>query len=582
MHPPHPRGGHRRAPLIELERRAAPAPHPALLARFPRFFAQALAARGVASPADLDLSLQGLEAPDALDGIDAAAERLARAVVQDEPVLVVGDFDADGATGTALAVSFLRALGASRVSYLVPNRFEHGYGLSPELAAIAVARAPAVIVTVDNGISSVAGVALAQDAGVDVVVTDHHLPGTELPAARAIVNPNAPGCRFASKALAGVGVVWYVCSRLRARLTALGFFAERGIERPNLAHWLDLVALGTVADVVPLDRNNRILIHNGLRRMRGGRARPGLTALMEVAGRPAAGLCAADLGFALAPRLNAAGRLQDMGVGIECLLAADLAEARPLVAGLDELNVARRGIQEVMTQDAEALVAAAEQSGSAICVYHPSWHQGVVGIVAGRVRERFHRPAIAFADAGDAAPGELKGSARSIKGLNIRDALADVSARFPGLMEKFGGHAMAAGLTIRRVHLERFGKALRDAVDARVTPQALRGAQLTDGELDNADFSIANAALVAAHDPWGQGFEEPTFHGEFDVVAQRVVGERHLKLVLRHGERVVDAIAFDQAPIDARRVHALYRLGRNDYLDAVTLQLMVDAIEPSG
>ena len=566
--------------MIELERRPAPSPHPALLARFPRFFAQALAARGVDSPAGLDLSLQGLAGPDSLAGIDVAAERLAHAVVQDEPVLVVGDFDADGATGTALAVSFLRACGASRVDYLVPNRFEHGYGLSPELAALALARGPAVIVTVDNGIASVAGVALAKEAGADVIVTDHHLPGAELPAADAIVNPNVAGCGFPSKALAGVGVVWYVMIQVRARLTALGHFAKRGLGRPNLAHWLDLVALGTVADVVPLDRNNRILVYNGLRRMRAGKARPGLRALMEVAGRPAPALSAADLGFALAPRLNAAGRLQDMGAGIECLLAEDVAEARPLAAALDELNLARRDIQEVMTQDAEALVAAAAQGGSAICVYHPGWHQGVVGIVAGRVRERFHRPAVAFADAGEAAPGELKGSARSIKGLNIRDALADVGARFPDLMEKFGGHAMAAGLTIRRVHLERFGKALRDAVDARVTPEALRGARLTDGTLDNADFSIANAALVAAHDPWGQGFEEPTFHGEFDVVAQRVVGERHLKLVLRHGERVVDAIAFDQAPIDASRAHVLYRLGSNDYLDAVTLQLMVEAIEP--
>lgn len=567
--------------MIELERRPAPPPHPALLARFPRFFAQALAARGVASPAGLDLSLQGLAGPDSLAGIDVAAGRLAQAVVQDEPVLVVGDFDADGATGTALAVSFLRAAGASRVDYLVPNRFEHGYGLSPELAALAVQREPAVIVTVDNGIASVAGVALAKAAGTDVIVTDHHLPGTELPAADAIVNPNAAGCGFPSKALAGVGVVWYVLTQVRARLTASGHFTERGLTRPNLAHWLDLVALGTVADVVPLDHNNRILVYHGLRRIRAGKSRPGLRALMEVAGRPAAGLSAADLGFALAPRLNAAGRLEDMGTGIECLLADDVADARPLAQALDDLNVKRRGIQEAMTQDAETLAeAAGDRGGSAICVYHPSWHQGVVGIVAGRVRERFHRPAVAFADAGEAAPGELKGSARSIKGLNIRDALADVRARFPGLIEKFGGHAMAAGLTIRRVHLERFAKALREAVDARVTPEALRGAYLTDGELRAADLSVANAALVAAHDPWGQGFEEPAFHGEFDVVAQRVVRERHLKLALRHGERVVDAIAFDQAPIDASRARVLYRLARNEYMDAVTLQLMVDAIEP--
>ncbi len=555
-----------------------------MLAQFPRFFAQALAARGVASPAGLDLSLRNLHSPDSLAGIDVAAERLESAVVADEPVLVVGDFDADGATGTALAVSFLRALGASRVGYLVPNRFEHGYGLSPELAAIAIQREPAVIVTVDNGIASVDGVAIAARAGVDVIVTDHHLPGAVLPAAHAIVNPNVPGCQFPSKALAGVGVVWYLLSRVRARLTAAGFFERRGVVRPNLAHWLDLVAVGTVADVVPLDRNNRILVYNGLRRLRAGKARPGLNALLEVGKRAPSTLRAADLGFAVGPRLNAAGRLKDMGVGIECLLADDLGQAAPLAAALDELNLDRRDIERQMTEEAEALVEAAPSPGdSAICVYDPSWHQGVVGIVAGRVRERFHRPAIAFAEAGDAAPGELKGSARSIKGLNIRDALADVGARFPGLIERFGGHAMAAGVTIRRVHLSRFSKAFRDAVDARVTPEALRGARLTDGGLDAEDLSVANAALVAAHEPWGQGFEEPTFHGEFDVVTQRVVGERHLKMALRCGKRVVDAIAFGQAPIDTPRtprVRALYRLAVNDYKDVETLQLVVEAMEP--
>ena len=535
----------------------------------------------MASPAGLDLSLRNLHSPDSLAGIDVAAERLESAVVADEPVLVVGDFDADGATGTALAVSFLRALGASRVDYLVPNRFEHGYGLSPELAAIAIQREPAIIVTVDNGIASVDGVAIAARAGVDVIVTDHHLPGAVLPAAHAIVNPNVPGCQFPSKALAGVGVVWYLLSRVRARLTAAGFFERRGVTRPNLAHWLDLVAVGTVADVVPLDRNNRILVYNGLRRLRAGKARPGLNALLEVAKRAPSTLRAADLGFAVGPRLNAAGRLKDMGVGIECLLADDLGQAAPLALSLDELNLTRRDIETQMTEEAEALVEAAPSPGdSAICVYDPSWHQGVVGIVAGRVRERFHRPAIAFAQAGDAAPGELKGSARSIKGLNIRDALADVGARFPGLIERFGGHAMAAGVTIRRVHLSRFGKAFRDAVDARVTPEALRGARLTDGGLDAEDLSVANAALVAAHEPWGQGFEEPTFHGEFDVVTQRVVGERHLKMALRRGKRVVDAIAFGQAPIDTPRVRALYRLAVNDYKDMETLQLVVEAMEP--
>ena len=566
--------------MIALEPRPAPAPDAELLARFPRFFAQALAARGVDSAAALDLSLGNLHPPDSLRGVDVAAARLAAAVVADEPVLVVGDYDADGATGAALAVSFLRALGASRVDYLVPNRFEHGYGLSPELAALALEREPAVIVTVDNGIASVAGVASAQAAGVDVIVTDHHLPGDKLPAAHAIVNPNVPGCRFPSKALAGVGVVWYVLSVVRARLTASGYFGRRGVARPNLAHWLDLVALGTVADVVPLDRNNRILVLGGLRRLRAGKGRPGLAALMAVADRAPATLSAADLGFALGPRLNAAGRLRDMRIGIDCLLAEDAAAAAPLAQRLHGLNAERRDVDAQMTTEAQVLVEGTDEPrGSAICVYRPSWHQGVVGLVAGRLKDRFNRPAIAFADAGATAPGELKGSARSIKGLNIRDALADVRARFPGLIERFGGHAMAAGLTIRRVHLERFGKAFRDAVDARVTPEALRGARLTDGELRAEDLSLANAALVAAHDPWGQGFEEPAFHGEFDVVAQREVGDGHLRLALRHGDRVVDAIAFNQAPIESPRARVLYRLGVNDYQALPTLQLVVVAIE---
>ena len=567
--------------MIELELTPAPEPAGELLARYPRFFARALAARGVNSLSRLDLSLEHLHAPQSLRGIDVAAERLARAITQDEPVLIVGDFDADGATGTALAVSVLRAFGAKRVDYLVPNRFHFGYGLSPELARLALERQPAVIVTVDNGISSVEGVALAQRGGADVIVTDHHLPGAELPKACAIVNPNALGCRFPSKAVAGVGVIWYVLCAVRTRLTAAGFFEAAGVPRPNLAHWLDLVALGTVADVVPLDRNNRILIHNGLRRIRAGKARPGLVALAQVASRAQATMTAGDLGFALGPRLNAAGRLEDMGVGIECLLAESLKAAAPLAKTLDELNASRREIEAAMTDEATALAQAeAEGERAAICVYHPSWHQGVVGIVAGRMREAFHRPAIAFADAGQSAPGALKGSARSIPGLHLRDALANVAARFPGLIDRFGGHAMAAGLTIRRTCLTRFAKAFEDAVSGSVTEEQLRGVRRTDGELSADELSVANAMLIAEHGPWGQAFEEPAFHGGFDLVSQRVVGERHLKLALRTGKRVVDAIAFDQAPVDAERVRAVYRLGINDYMDAVTLQLVIEALEP--
>ena len=494
-------------------------------------------------------------------------------------MLVVGDFDADGATGTALAVSLLRALGAERVDFLVPNRFDFGYGLSPELARVALAREPKVVMTVDNGIASIEGVRLLQAAGVDVVVTDHHLPGENLPPAHAIVNPNVPGCLFPSKALAGVGVVYYVLSRVRARLDGLGAFEAR--PRPNLTPWLDLVALGTVADVVPLDRNNRILVHQGLGRIRAGRARPGIVALAEVARRSTRRMRAADLGFAIAPRLNAAGRLDDMATGIACLLSPDLATARPLAKRLDALNVERKDIELTMTTEAAVLAEEEATSGaSAVCVYEAGWHQGVIGIVAGRLRERLHRPTVAFADAGDGAPDELRGSARSIPNLHIRDAIADVAARFPGLVVRFGGHAMAAGLTVKRPQLMRFSKAFRAAVDARVSPRDLRNVRVTDGDLSVSELTLDNARLLADHGPWGAGFDEPMFHGEFDVVTERVVGERHLKLVLKRGDRVVDGVAFDQAPVGRKRVRVLYRLGVNDYRDEETLQLLIEDLAP--
>ena len=564
-------------PLLIEERSTPPS---GLDGHLPPFLAAALAARGVREAADLALPLADLHPPATLPGIAAAATRLAAAVTKDEPICVVGDFDADGATASALCVSVLRAFGARHVDFLVPNRFEFGYGLTPELVSVVLARDPGVIVTVDNGTSSIDGVAAAQSAGVDVVVTDHHLPGSELPAACALVNPNLPGAKFPSPNLAGVGVAYYVLSALRSALRADGHFARRGIPEPKLAEWLDLVALGTVADVVALDRNNRILVHQGLRRMRSGRVRPGLQALIEVSRRSLSKLSAQDLGFAVAPRLNAAGRLDDMGVGIRCLLEDDLSVARRRAAALDDLNAARRQIQEGMNDQAMALIDAEEAAGDvAICVYHADWHQGVIGIVAGRMRERFHKPVIAFADAGAAAPAELKGSARSIPGLHIRDAIADCAARYPGLVERFGGHAMAAGLGIKRRHLPRFRHAFNDAVGGRVSDRDLAGIELTDGKLDAADLVLDNARLVATHGPWGRGFEEPAFHGEFDVVAQRMVGERHLKLVLKHDGRVADAIAFDQEPVAGERVRAVYRLGINDFRDVETLQLLIDRIE---
>ena len=552
-----------------------------LLRKFPGFFARVLAGRGIASIEDMDLSLSRLLPPDGLSGIDAAAARIARAVDGGEAILVLGDFDADGATGTALAVSLLKALGADRVEYLVPNRFAFGYGLTPEIVRVALEREPALIVTVDNGMSSVAGVVLAQESGVDVVVTDHHLPGKELPPACALVNPNASGCEFASKALAGVGVIYYVLSRVRAILVEDGFFKRRGLSSPKLSSWLDLVALGTVADVVPLDLNNRILVHQGLRRMRAGGARPGVRALAQVAGRSMHTVSAQDLGFAIAPRLNAAGRLADMTAGIRCLLSTETVEARRLATELDQLNTQRRDIEHDMTLDATLLVDESHmEHRSVICLYDASWHQGVIGIVAGRIRERFHRPVIAFADAGKAAQGELRGSARSIPGLHIRDALDDVAARFPGLMEKFGGHAMAAGLSIKRSQLDRFTKAFSEAVEARVSERDLAGIRVTDGELEPSDVVLENARLIAGHGPWGQSFEEPMFHGDFEVIAERVVGQRHLKLTLRHGDTVVDAIAFNHGPVGADRIRALYRLGVNDYSGMETLQLVMDDLEP--
>ena len=545
----------------------------------PVFLRDALAARGVAAPDDLDLSLNQLHAPDALPGVEAAAERLATAIIEDERILIAGDFDADGATASALCVSALRAMGAGDVGFLVPNRFEYGYGLSPELVEVALSRSPRVVVTVDNGVSSVDGVALAKANGVDVVVTDHHLPGDELPAAHAIVNPNLADSAFPSKNLAGVGVAFYVMGAVRQRLRGLGFFEGRGIAEPNLADWLDLVALGTVADVVPLDRNNRILVHQGLRRIRGGRTRPGLRALIEVSGRAASTLSAKDLGFAIGPRLNAAGRLEDMSIGIQCLLADDDRSARTLAERLDEFNRARRDIEAGMVEEATDLLDGEVGDDVAICVYQQNWHQGVIGIVAGRMRERYHRPAIVFADAGTSSPGELKGSARSIPGLHIRDAIAECATRHPGLVGPFGGHAMAAGLTLRHAHLQRFRHAFNEVVATRVSERDLAGVIVTDGELAAADMRIDNAQLVASHGPWGQGFEEPLFHGEFDVVMQRVVGENHLKLALKHDGRVVDAIAFNTEPLPGNRARAVYRLGVNDYGDADTLQLEIAALQ---
>ena len=571
------------APRRIVERPRGPSESALAREMSPRM-ARIYATRGVETIGDLDLGLSALLPPDALTGAGDAAGLLADAVATGRSILFVGDFDADGATSSVLGVAALRAMGAARVDFIVPNRFEFGYGLTPEIVALALRKQPDVLVTVDNGISSIEGVRAARSAGVSVVITDHHLPGRELPAADAIVNPNLPNCTFASRNLAGVGVIFYVLSLVRARLRERGWFAERGIDAPNMADYLDLVALGTVADVVPLDRNNRILVQQGLRRIRAGRARPGIRALCEASGRATSTLTASDIGFALGPRLNAAGRLDDMSIGIRCLLANTLTEARSLATALEELNETRRAIQEQMTREAELAVVGIELGPATklgLCVYREGWHQGVVGIVAGRLKDRFSRPTIAFADAGATAPDELRGSARSIAGVHIRDALDAIATRYPGLIQRFGGHAMAAGLSIRRIHFDRFADAFATEIARWVTPEQIAGTVLSDGELAAVELELALADEISNGGPWGQGFPEPLFHGDFDIVNQRVVGERHLKLSLRSQTRLVDAIAFNQAPLpESTRVRIAYRLARNDYRDRATLQLVVEHVEP--
>ena len=540
------------------------------------------AARGITEPAQLERGLSNLLSPADLPEIHQAAKRLADAVVEDQKILIVGDFDADGATSVALCLLALRAMGTRQVDFLVPNRFDYGYGLSPEIVQLAAAMEPRVIVTVDNGVASVGGVALANELGIDVVVTDHHLPGDVLPNAFALVNPNVGGSSFGSKAMAGVGVAYYLLSWVRQALRQRQHFASRGIDEPNMAQYLDLVALGTVADVVPLDHNNRILVHQGLLRIQRGMTRPGIAALARVGKRDLTTLSASDMGFALGPRLNAAGRLQDMSVGIRCLVTDDPAEAGQLAAELDGLNQTRREIEQGMVADAEMILTqiTPDPDEMGIAVYHESFHQGVVGIVAGRLREKFHRPAIVFADASEGSD-ELKGSARSIDGLNIRDLLDSIATKRPGMLLKFGGHAMAAGLSIKRVHLPRFQTAFDKAVRAAVTPDMLDAVLLTDGELAKEALNLDTVAKLANAGPWGNGFAEPTFAGEFTLVNQRVVGQDHLKLVFALQDQLIDAIAFRQPPRDGQpeRVRVVYKPALNDYGGKQTLQLIVEYIE---
>jgi len=577
---------------LRIRRRAARADDTGLGADLHAVLRRVYLGRGIASASELSVSLERLLPVGSLEQVEAAAELLERH--RAGRVLVVGDFDADGATSTALMVRNLTRWGFAHVDFLVPNRFEFGYGLTPEIVALAATRSPSLIVTVDNGISSLAGVAAARERSIDVLVTDHHLPGATLPGANVIVNPNSPGARFGSRCLAGVGVAFYVMAALHRRLLVGGVLAA---DVPGPAESLDLVALGTIADLVPLDANNRVLVAQGLRRIRAGRCVPGITALLEVAQRRREDLTAADLAFAVAPRLNAAGRLDDMSIGIRCLLAQDAVSALELAVRLDTLNQERRAIEAKMQTEALAAVRqlgahadASARSGHrhGLCLFHESWHQGVVGLVASRVKDKTGRPVIAFARAGD---GMLRGSARSVSSVHIRDALDTVAARHPDLISRFGGHAMAAGLTLAADKLDAFADAFDLEVARRADASAEASCVETDGELAIAEIALETAAALRAGGPWGQGFPEPTFDGVFSIRSARVVGERHLKLWVEypHSGRTFDAIAFNHVDPAAGAFtapsgeqHLVYRLDVNEYQGERRLQLLVDHVLPAA
>ncbi|HEI8294365.1 TPA: single-stranded-DNA-specific exonuclease RecJ [Citrobacter koseri] len=573
---------------IQLRRREAdetaelPADLPPLLRRL-------YASRGVHSAQELERSVKGMLPWQQLSGVEKAVEILYNAFREGTRIVVVGDFDADGATSTALSVLGMRSLGCNNISYLVPNRFEDGYGLSPEVVDQAHARGAQLIVTVDNGISSHAGVEHARALGIPVVVTDHHLPGDTLPDAEAIINPNLRDCDFPSKSLAGVGVAFYLMLALRTFLRDKGWFDERGITPPNLAELLDLVALGTVADVVPLDANNRILTWQGLSRIRAGKCRPGIKALLEVSNRDPQKLAASDLGFALGPRLNAAGRLDDMSVGVALLLCDNIGEARVLANELDALNQTRKEIEQGMQAEALTLCEKLERSRETLpgglAMYHPAWHQGVVGILASRIKERFHRPVIAFAPAGD---GTLKGSGRSIQGLHMRDALERLDTLYPGMMLKFGGHAMAAGLSLEEAQFEHFQQRFGELVTEWLDPSLLQGEVVSDGPLSVAEMTMEVAQLLRDAGPWGQMFPEPLFDGRFRLLQQRLVGERHLKVMVEPvgGGPLLDGIAFNVDTAcwpdnGVREVQLAYKLDINEFRGNRSLQLIIDHLWPN-
>lgn len=577
--------------MIEIQRR--PEPDLSLLPdSVPDILKRIYLNRGIRDVSQLETAVKGLHSYQKLHGIDLAVTLLYDAIREQKRIIVVGDFDADGATSSALSVLALRMLGSHNVDYLVPNRFEDGYGLSPEVVEQAITLGAEVIMTVDNGVSSIEGVRYAKERGLKVLVTDHHLPGQVLPDVDAMVNPNLQTCAFPSKSLAGVGVAFYLMMALCVHMRKCGWFAEQGMAEPKLMELVDLVALGTVADVVPLDENNRILVHQGLQRIRAGKARPGIQALIEVAKRDARRLVAADFGFALGPRINAAGRLDDMSFGVELLMCNNIHAARRMANELDGLNQTRKEIEEGMKQEAMAFCERLQFGENSelpygLALFQRDWHQGVIGILASRIKEKYHRPVIAFADGGD---GYIKGSCRSVPGLHMRDALDLIDTQNPGLILKFGGHAMAAGLTIKEADFERFSQLFDQVVKRELDEAALKGIVLSDGELKPEEFSMHIAELLRSAGPWGQAFPEPVFDGEFKVLHQKLVGEKHLKLMLEplfkgHPTNImIDGIAFN---VDLRRwpdasvktVRLAYKLDINEFRNNQSLQLMIEHIE---
>lgn len=546
---------------------------------------QIYADRGVEGVTQLNRSAKALLHYEQLQGVQKAVSILSNAIAHNKKIMIVGDFDADGATSTALSIMALKMMGSTNHDYLVPNRFDFGYGLSPEIVDVAAQQQTEVIMTVDNGIACFAGIERAKSLGITVIVTDHHLAAESLPIADAIVNPNQPGCGFLSKNLAGVGVAFYLMLALRAELKSNGWLEQQGLPIPNLADLLDVVALGTVADVVPLDENNRILVHQGVQRIRSDKCRPGIQAILDVAGRDKSRLVASDLGFVVGPRLNAAGRLDDMSLGIECLITDDPARARQIAVQLDSLNRERREIEGSMQQEAvtalEGLNIQANQLPYGLVLYQADYHQGVIGILAGRIKDKYFRPTIAFAHQDD---DTLKGSARSIPGLHIRDLLEEINNRYPDIIGKFGGHAMAAGLSLPLKNLSAFEQVFQQIAEESLKDKPLAGELVSDGELQTEELTLGFAQCLQEAGPWGQGFPEPLFDGEFHLVEQRIVGSKHLKMMLKHESGIlIDAIAFN---VDlslwpnpqCSHVHIAYKLDINEFRGKTSLQLLVEGM----